>query len=265
MDDEFSTNASKTAEKPTTYDLFILVLAIFTLIGLVLVALVPLGPVTKQHLHTLSNIIALVFMFDFFRNLYIAPSKTGYLKWGWLDFLGGIPLNNFAIFRLARVYRVLRILRKTESKVLLARFRDNLAEDTLFFVLLLATLAISIGSFFVLIFERGTPGSNIETPQDAIWWAIVTVSTVGYGDCYPVTTNGRILATFLILIGISVFGVLGGFLAHEFISISNKKDQEDQEDEEEEEEEPTIADLQKDIADIKVDIETIKQWFEKRD
>ena len=179
--------------------------------------------------------------------------------------MGGIPLNNFAIFRLARVYRVLRILRKTESKVLLDRFRDNLAEDTLFFVLLLAILAISIGSFFVLIFERGTPGSNIETPQDAIWWAIVTVSTVGYGDYYPVTTNGKILATFLILIGISVFGVLSGFLAHEFISISNKKDQGQEEEEEEEEEEPTIADLQKDIADIKVDIETIKQWFEKRD
>ena len=61
------------------------------------------------------------------------------------------------------------------------------------------------------------PNSNIKTAEDALWWAYVTITTVGYGDKYPVTTEGRIIAAFLMTMGVGLFGTFTGYVASWFV------------------------------------------------
>ena len=66
--------------------------------------------------------------------------------------------------------------------------------------------------------EQGAPGASIVNAQDAIWWGLVTITTVGYGDMVPVTTGGRVVGVFLLFAGIALFSVLTGFIANFFLA-----------------------------------------------
>ena len=84
----------------------------------------------------------------------------------------------------------------------------------------IAIVMLEFGALAVLAVERGAQGANIESAQDAIWYVLVTMSTVGYGDFYPVTDLGRIFGSLIIIVGVGVFGTLTGFLANAFLSPS---------------------------------------------
>src|SRR5208282_3565148 len=87
----------------------------------------------------------------------------------------------------------------------------------LFRVLIAAAATLITGSWLVLLFEENARGSNIHNYSDALWWAIVTVTTVGYGDRFPVTEGGRAVAVILMLVGIGLIGVLTDTVASVFI------------------------------------------------
>ena len=92
-----------------------------------------------------------------------------------------------------------------------------LKHHSLFRVLMAATATLFLGAWLVLLFEENTKGTNIHDYPDALWWAIVTVTTVGYGDRFPVTEGGRIVAVVLMLVGIGLIGVLTATVASVFI------------------------------------------------
>ena len=79
-------------------------------------------------------------------------------------------------------------------------------------------LVLECGSLLVLRAEAGAEGANILTASDAIWYSLVTMSTVGYGDRYPVTDIGRVFGALTIIVGVGVFGTLTGFLANAFLA-----------------------------------------------
>jgi voltage-gated potassium channel len=81
-----------------------------------------------------------------------------------------------------------------------------------------ATLAVIISSILILRLERLSPEGNIKTGEDALWWALVTITTVGYGDFYPVSDLGRIIGAIVIIVGVGLYGVIISFLASNFIS-----------------------------------------------
>jgi voltage-gated potassium channel Kch len=92
-----------------------------------------------------------------------------------------------------------------------------LKHHSLFRVLIAAAATLVIGAWLVLLFEENAKGSNIHNYPDALWWAIVTVTTVGYGDRFPVTGGGRTVAVILMLVGIGLIGVLTATVASVFI------------------------------------------------
>ncbi len=92
-----------------------------------------------------------------------------------------------------------------------------LKHHSLFRVLIAAFATLLLGAWLVLIFEENAKASNIHSYPDALWWAIVTVTTVGYGDRYPVSAGGRIVAAVLMLVGIGLIGVLTATVASVFI------------------------------------------------
>jgi len=130
---------------------------------------------------------------------------------GALDFAKMYWLSVIAVmlpaFRSLRVLRVLVVLRAFEP--FLWRRTHKLSIVTLVTVpLLMYTSAVS-----VLEAEQNVDGASITSFGDAVWWSLATVTTVGYGDMYPITHEGRLVATFLMILGISLFGALTALLA----------------------------------------------------
>jgi len=197
--------------------LIILILSAYVLVALMVDTFFRLSTETSRLLNTIDNIICIFFLMDFFYRLYKADSKLNYLKWGWIDFISSIPNVSFLRYgRFVRVIRILRILRALRStKILINSIYKNKAIGAFSSVGIISILLIIFSSISILNIETDA-GGNIETAEDALWWSFVTITTVGYGDCYPVTTGGRIIASILMISGVGLFGTFTGFVASWF-------------------------------------------------
>lgn len=147
-----------------------------------------------------------------------AKSKAAFLKWGWIDLVSSIPtFDILRAGRLIRLIRLLRILRAVRStRLLVTHIFRNRTRGTFAAVASISVLLLIASSISILNVETDQ-NSNIKTAEDAIWWAFVTITTVGYGDKYPVTTEGRIIAAMLMVAGVGLFGTFTGFVASWFI------------------------------------------------
>ncbi len=200
-------------------DLTTLVLSIYVLLALLVGTFVKFDPELEKLLNIIDNGICAFFIFDFLYKLYTAESKLNYLKWGWIDLISSIPtLDYFRAGRLFRLIRLLRILRAFRSTKNLIHFVfRNKAQGAFSSVALIAFVIIIFSSIAILQVEVD-PNSNIKTAEDALWWSYTTVTTVGYGDKFPVTTEGRLIAAILMTAGVGLFGTFTGFVASWFVS-----------------------------------------------
>lgn len=214
------------AAKLSFLELLILLLSVYVLAALFAQTVLPLTPETGRLIDRIDFIICLVFVFEFFYRLYRAPSKWGFLKWGWIDLAASVPMFDLLRWgRLVRVVRILRILRAFRStRRLVNYFFRNRARGTFAAVALISITVVIFSSIAVLNFEA-EEGSNIRTPSDALWWSFSTIATVGYGDKYPVTTGGRIVAAVLMTAGVGLFGTFTGYVATSFLEAEQKKEE----------------------------------------
>lgn len=171
-----------------------------------------------------------VFLFDFVLRMAAAKSKWRYffVQFGWADLLGSLWLPGLDGLRIFRLYRVLTITRQMPRPGggrFWGTFRASLANSVLGAMTLLAILVLEIGGIAVLFFERPDASANITTPGDALWWGIVTIATVGYGDKYPITPGGRLVGTLEIITGVAVFSTISGYLANAFVSSRHKENE----------------------------------------
>jgi voltage-gated potassium channel len=200
------------------FDIVIVILSIYVLIALLIDSFFNLSPEVSRLLLVIDNFICIIFLYDFFYRFFKAPSKLEFLKWGWIDLISSIPTFDFLRYgRLIRIFRVLRVLRAFRSVRFISKHIFNSrTQGTFATVSLIAVLMIIFGSIAILQVEKD-PNSNIKSAEDAIWWAFVTITTVGYGDKYPITTEGRIIAAFLMITGVGLFGTFTGFVAAWFL------------------------------------------------
>ena len=147
------------------------------------------------------------------------------MKWGWIDLVSSIPsLEYMRAGRAIRLIRILRILRAFRStRHLIQHVFKSRTRGTLATAAIIAVLTIIFSSISILEVEHD-PESNIKTAEDAIWWSYVTITTVGYGDKYPVTTEGRIIAAILMTVGVGLFGTFTAFLASWFVDKTKKEE-----------------------------------------
>lgn len=218
-------DGSSESRTGVSYLLFILFLSACSILLLFAETFVPMEAGAQAIVDYADTLVCLLFIMDFFITLARADRKLRYLyTWGWLDLLSSIPaVNVLRIGRLSRVVRILRVLRGIRSGRVLALFiLERRTHSTFLAASLLCLLLLFFGSIAVLQFEQA-PDSNIHGAGDAFWWSIVTLTTVGYGDLYPVTLEGRAVAVVLMLAGVGLFGMLSGFVASWFLSPEEKE------------------------------------------
>jgi voltage-gated potassium channel len=211
----------------TSLQVVTLILSIYVLIALFVQSVVALPAETNNLLNRIDSTVCIVFLADFFVRLYRAPSKLAFLKWGWIDLVSSIPLLGvFRVGRLVRVIRIFRILRAfRSSKNLVAYLLRNRKTTSFAAVASIAFMIVVFSSIAILQFETA-PEANIKTPIDAFWWAYVTVTTVGYGDRYPLSLEGRIIGCILMTFGVGLFGTFSGFVASLFVEAEMKEEEE---------------------------------------
>ena len=203
------------------YELFIAALSVISIFNIVL-SLAVRDPAVRNVIDIVDTGLCIAFLADFLGRLRKAESKSGYFfrHLGWLDLLGSLPLPGLRIARIFRVARVVRLVRAVGMRTLVDKVVHDRAGTALYSVLLFVVLVIEYGAIFELLTNRNAPNANIHTASDAVWYVIVTISTVGYGDEYPVTNPGRIVGVVIIVTGVGLFGVLIGFLSNAFLSPS---------------------------------------------
>jgi voltage-gated potassium channel len=206
------------------YEIFILALSVLSIVNLILV--VPFTPLSTEQRDVVLMVDALltvVFLSDFAYRLLSAESKRVYFfrEKGWLDLIGSLPL--LRVFRIFRVLRVARIVREEGYGSLWRWLVHERAQSALYVVTFLVVVVLEVASLLMLPLEARSPDANITTAGDALWWGIVTVTTVGYGDQYPVTTGGRAVGVFVLVLGVGLFGTFTGFLANTFLAKPKEK------------------------------------------
>ena len=209
------------SRQSNAYELFILVLTVLSLAIMVALTL-PLNDATTKLLQVYDNVICVLFLFDFSLRLKRAPSRSGYFfeGRGWLDLIGSVPSLGFfkytallRLARLSRLARIARLLRGQNRREIVADIVRNRGEYAFFVTVTLAMLVLSITSVLVLQFEADATDASITSGGAALWWAIVTITTVGYGDLYPVTAAGKITGVFVMIAGVGIIGALASILA----------------------------------------------------
>ncbi len=201
------------------YQVFVLLTSLIALGVLLVQVTVPLDEPSHAVLAYVDDVLCVLFFIDFVICFTRARHKAKYFfTLGWLDLLACVPTIEIArwgrVPRMLRVFRVIRAIRA--GRVLAQMILQRKAENSMLAVGLIALLLVSASSVAILHCEKG-PEANIKTAEDAIWWSLTTVTTVGYGDRYPVTTEGRFVAAILMCAGVGLFGTLSAYLASLFI------------------------------------------------
>jgi voltage-gated potassium channel len=200
------------------WEIFVLGVAVLSIVNIFL-AFVVNNPDLNELIVWTDGVYIAIFALDFVRRLRVATDARKYVVHGkgWLDLISTVPLLQIA--RLLRIVRVARLTRRMGGlEATIRMFFTDRATGGLLLVLFIALVVTEYGSLAVLFAEDEAPGANITTAGDAIWYTVVTMSTVGYGDQYPVTELGRLFGSGIIIVGVGVFGTLTGFLANAFLS-----------------------------------------------
>jgi voltage-gated potassium channel len=208
------------------WDWLVLVVAVVSLLLVVLETFLHIPPGVLSVLRTVDTLSCLVFLADVFVRWRREKFAASYWRWAWIDVLASIPfepafrsLQAIRIYRFIRLVRVLKKLSTLTSGTSLNEKLLALPGVTLVMVLFSTMLMVEV--------ERSAANATIKSGGDALWWALTTVTTVGYGDTYPVTTEGRIIASVMMLIGIALFGSMSAIVTSKLILPKETRDHEE--------------------------------------
>ncbi len=202
---------------------------ILSFLALIVISGLLFFPISREMRHLfigLDFLICSIFILQLVVDLIRAADRVQFMKSHWIDFIASIPM--IEPLRYARLFHILRtILVVRSGRNALKQLITNRRETTIASILLLLVLMITLGSSFMLLFESKDPLANIQSGADALWWALVTISTVGYGDHYPVTMAGRLIATAMILCGVGIFGMISGLITSFLTTPEHKQSKSD--------------------------------------
>lgn len=210
------------------WEILMLFLSLYVLIELSIEIVWTYSSATSLLLERIDLAICAVFLVDFFYFLYKSDSKLDYFKSRWVDLISSIPfVSAFRILRIARfvkVLRLLRLLRGAKGLTYLFRYMSgSKMQSTLIAYVFILIVVLFYSSLAFYSFEREV-NDSVNEYFDAFWWAFITVTSVGYGDVYPITKIGKVIAMILTLSGMGLFSVVTAALSAKFLSYIKKEE-----------------------------------------
>lgn len=164
----------------------------------------------------LESTLTVVFLAEFVSRLGASHDRRGYLRGHWIDLVALIPVaRGLRIARLLRVLRLTRFFAGTYRAVMRAERMRGAHGIALIVVAWTAVAAICCIAFYAV---EADANPSLKSPLDAAWWGVTTITTVGYGDISPVTPEGRLVASALMLLGIGLFGALTAIVTNTLLS-----------------------------------------------
>lgn len=208
--------------------------------GLILISVVSFSIETLPNLpHQLSHflillgfVIGLIFVIEYIARIWVADSKRDYIFsfYGIIDLIAvlpfilalGIDLRSLRIFRFLRLFRILKLGRynKAISRILSAL---RLAKEELIIFTISALFILYLSAVGIYYFENEAQPEHFQSVFHSLWWSVSTLTTVGYGDVYPITFGGKVFTFFVLIIGLGIVAVPAGVFASA-LSATRKKD-----------------------------------------
>jgi len=219
-----------------TFDFSIQFLIIVSLISFTIETIPNLSEQTKFWLNLIEIICVIIFTIEYFLRLFIADKKLKFIFsfYGLIDFLAilpfyissGIDLRSIRIFRLFRLFRAFKLFRYSKAlNRLKDAFKSVKAELVLFFVA--TSFMLYVSSVGIYYFENEAQPDQFASIFHCLWWSVATLTTVGYGDIYPITIGGRIFTSVVVLIGIGIVAVPTGLIASALTKVITNESEEE--------------------------------------
>ena len=182
-----------------------------------------LSPRARQWLHFFEVFTVAVFTIEYVLRVWTADRKLSFVFsfYGIVDLVAILPfyltaglvdLRSIRAFRMLRLFRLLKLTRYNAAagRFMLAL---KIAKDELILFSFLAVILLYLSAVGIYYFERDAQPEVFRSIFDALWWAVATLTTVGYGDVYPVTTGGRLFTFIVLMVGLGIVAVPTGLVA----------------------------------------------------
>ena len=208
--------------KGKIFDYFIQALILLSLLAFTIETFPDNSKVTIELLNTFEFLCVIIFSIEYLLRVIVSkkPLKYIFSFYGVIDFLAIFPfylksiydLRALRAFRIFRIFRALKLIRYNRA---LNRFNiaSKIVKEELILFLIITSIFVFIASAGIYFFENEAQPENFSSVIHSGWWAIVTLTTVGYGDVYPITVGGKIFTTFIVLIGVGIVTIPAGLVA----------------------------------------------------
>lgn len=213
---------NNTSKAGRFFDLFIQFVIVLSLISFSLETLPDLSSGTREILKGFEYLSITIFTIEYILRLWVADKKLKFIFsfYGLIDLLAilpfylsfGIDLRTIRIFRLIRLFRILKILRFNKAIQHFSKAIKSIKEELILFFII-SSFLIFLSSVGIYYFENPAQPEIFKSVFHSLWWSIATLTTVGYGDIYPVTAGGKIFTSVMLLFGIGVIAIPTGLIA----------------------------------------------------
>ena len=217
---------SALATPSKAWESFMVVLAVLSVALVVWHDQATVSQTWRDRMVLIDLAIVILFAVEWVVRLVRCEDRAGFVRRNWYDLPGLVPLalSSSGIWRLFRLFRVVRLLRAFEStRTAWARITDVSRRGHLAPIAFTSAAVTILGSFLVWLVERHE-NVRLESYGEALWWGVVTVTTVGYGDITPQTALGRAIAVVLMAVGIGIIGMLASQLAAALMRSRNEEE-----------------------------------------
>ena len=218
-----------------SFDLFIQLLIVLSLISFSLETIPGLSESSRKFLQMFELVSVIIFTTEYILRIYVSDKKLSYIFsfYGFIDFIaiapfylsGAIDLRSLRVVRLLRILRLFKLFRFNESLLLLQKAFTIVKREMIIFSFI-AIILLYISSVGIYFFENPVQPDEFSSIFACMWWAISTMTTVGYGDIVPITVGGKIFTSFISFIGIGVVSIPTALLASSLTTLI-KIDEED--------------------------------------